>query len=320
MSEAMNPALKPRLSDPAVFGRVAVLMGGDAAERPVSLNSGAAVLAALQRQGVDAFALDTQGGMIEALQAQQFDRAFNVLHGRGGEDGQLQGVMLSLGIPLTGSALLGSALTMDKLRTKRLLLGAGIQTPKYLVLESEKDCARVEAELGWPVIVKPVLEGSSIGMSKVHGPEQIVEAWNTARQYGEVFAEQWISGQEFTAAMVAGVMLPLIRIEAANVFYDYDAKYQSNETCYHLPCGLSAEREAEIAAQAAASIRLCNVAGWGRVDVLCDADGQSFVIELNTTPGMTDHSLVPKAAAAAGLGFDQLVWKILEQTLEDEHV
>jgi len=316
----MSDALKARYSDPAVFGRVAVLMGGSAAERPVSLNSGAAVLKALQAQGVEAFALDPQDDVVTALQNQSFDRAFNVLHGRVGEDGQIQGVLKSLHKPVTGSGILGSALTMDKLRSKRLLLGAGMKTPQYRVLKDPDDCRKVGQELGWPVIVKPVLEGSSIGMSKVYGDDQIVAAWQRAAEFGEVFVEQWIEGEEFTASMLAGEVLPLIRIEAANVFYDYEAKYQSNQTRYHLPCGLTAEQEQNIKNMAAQAMALCAVSGWGRVDFMRSTAGENFVIELNTTPGMTDHSLVPMAAKAAGIGFEALVWKILEQTLEKADV
>lgn len=298
---------------PADFGRVAVLMGGTAAEREVSLKSGKAVLDALLRRGVDATGLDIRGNLFESLHGRGFDRVFNVIHGRGGEDGVAQGALEVLGIPYTGSGVLASALAMDKLRTKLCWLGADIPTPRWMTLTSADDLARCAERLGFPLIVKPASEGSSIGMSRVETLAELQSAWVRASDYGcPVFAESWIVGAEYTASILRDEALPLIRLETPNAFYDFDAKYRANTTRYHCPSGLAPEQEASIQKLALDACRVVGVTGWGRVDLLVDAAGQPWLIEVNTVPGMTDHSLVPMAAKAAGLSFEDLVWRILE--------
>lgn len=302
-----------KVERPEQFGRVAVLMGGAAAEREVSLISGRAVLAALQRKGVDATGVDIQGDLVERLWNRGYDRVFNVIHGRGGEDGVLQGALESFGIPYTGSGVLASALTMDKLRTKLCWIGAEIPTPGWLVLENERDLVRCEALLGFPVIVKPAAEGSSIGMSRADSGADLAEAWRAASHYDcAVFAEQWIDGAEYTAAMLDGVPLPLIRLETPHVFYDFDAKYRADTTRYHCPSGLPESAERDIQQIALRACDSLGVRGWARADLLIDRKGHPTLIEVNTVPGMTDHSLVPMAAKAAGIEFDDLVWRILE--------
>lgn len=303
-------------SSPADFGHVAVVMGGVAAERDVSLKSGAAVLAALQRKGVDAVGIDLRGDVVQQLWNRGFDRVFNIVHGRGGEDGVLQGTLESLGIPYTGCGVLASALAMDKLRTKLCWMGAGIPTPRWMVLDNEEDLARCSASLGFPVIVKPSAEGSSIGMSRAENLDDLAAAWRTASRYDcPVFAEQWIVGAEYTAAVLDGQPLPLIRLETPHTFYDFDAKYRANTTRYHCPSGLAPEAEQAMQVLAVRACRCVSVKGWARVDLLVDQAGQPSLIEVNTVPGMTDHSLVPMAAKAAGIEFDELVWRILETSL-----
>jgi D-alanine-D-alanine ligase len=302
--------------DPKEFGRVAVLMGGEAAEREVSLTSGRAVLAALERKGVSATGIDIQGDLVERVWNQGFDRVFNIIHGRGGEDGVLQGALESLGIPYTGSGVLASALAMDKLRTKLCWVGSGLPTPHWLVLEDERDVKRSAELLGFPVIVKPAAEGSSLGMSRAGNAEELTAAWHEASRYGcPVFAEQWITGSEYTAAVLDGQPLPLIRLETPHVFYDFDAKYRADTTRYHCPCGLTEDTEQAIQELALRACRSLAVTGWARVDLLIDGSGQPTLIEVNTVPGMTDHSLVPMAAKVAGIEFDDLVWRILETSL-----
>ncbi len=295
------------------FGRVAVLMGGWSAEREVSLRSGAAVLQALKQGGVDAHGVDLVRANVPDLLRGGFDRAFIALHGRGGEDGVIQGLLEALGIPYTGSGVLGCALAMDKLRSKRLWAGAGLPTPPCVVLAGEADCARALDEIGLPMIVKPANEGSSIGMSKVTRAEELPAALELARRYDrEVFAERWIDGPEYTAGVLGADMLPLIRLETPRVFYDYTAKYHADDTRYHCPAGLSAEAEPALRLLAQRAFAALGCSGWGRIDLLCDRDGAPWLIEANTVPGMTDHSLVPMAARAAGIGMDELVWRILE--------
>ena len=312
--------------DSARFGKVAVLMGGWSAERTVSLNSGQAVLDALLRGGVDAHGIDVQREtVLQELAQGQFARAFVVLHGPGGEDGVMQGALEVLGLPYTGSGVMASALAMDKLRSKQLLEGAGIPTPPYLVLEDDFDPDYVAATLGLPVMVKPALEGSSIGMSKVDEVEELPPARQQAASFkGKVLAERWIEGREYTVAILGDTPLPAICLETPRDFYDYEAKYQANDTRYLCPCGLAPEDEQRLQRLALASFQALGAEGWGRVDIMCTQDGTPFVIELNTVPGMTDHSLVPMAAKAAGIDFDQLVLRILAQTLnldqEDSHV
>lgn len=303
----------------AAFGKVAVLFGGTSAEREVSLNSGNAVLAALQRSGVDAHGIDCRGsGSLTDLLAGGYERVFIVLHGRGGEDGVLQGALDLLELPYTGSGVLASALGMDKLRTKQLWAGAGIPTPHYALADTLDELDAIAKRMGFPLIVKPSHEGSSIGISKVHDIASLREAWSAAREYDrEVLIEQCIQGAEYTVALLAGEALPPIRLETPNTFYDYQAKYLADTTRYHCPCGLDTVAEAELKSLAERAFAAVGARGWGRVDVMADGRGGFWPIEINTVPGMTDHSLVPMAAREAGIDFDQLVLRILAQTLEE---
>jgi len=300
------------------FGKVAVLMGGSSAEREISFLSGNAVLAALKKSGVDAHAFDPAERPLWALKEEGFARAFIALHGRGGEDGTLQGALELMGIPYTGSGVLASALGMDKLRTKLCWLGAGLPTPRWLLLETPEDLDRCARELGFPVIVKPAEEGSSIGMSRAENRGELEAAWHDASRYQcAVFAESWIVGKEYTVGMLDGEPLPLIRLETPRAFYDFDAKYRSETTRYHCPCGLDAATEARLQALALDACRCVGVRGWARVDLMVDDAGQPWLIEVNTVPGMTDHSLVPMAAKVFGMSFEDLVWRILETSLTD---
>jgi len=243
---------------------------------------------------------------------------FNIIHGRGGEDGVMQAVLEVLKLPYTGSGVLASALSMDKLRTKLCWQGMGLKTPKWFLLMSEQDIDACIGNLGFPVIVKPAQEGSSIGMSKANNRAELVDALQLAQQFGcDVYAEQWISGKEYTVAVLQDQALPVIRLETPNVFYDFDAKYRANTTQYHCPCGLSAVRERELQELAVAACQGLKVQGWARVDVFIDDQDSPQLIEVNTVPGMTDHSLVPMAAKAAGISFDELVWRILETSVVD---
>jgi D-alanine-D-alanine ligase len=297
------------------FGRVALLMGGYAAEREISLKSGKMVLAALQAQGVNVTGFDVGRDLVAPLLNERFDRVFNIIHGRGGEDGVLQGALEALSIPYTGSGVLGSAMSMDKLRTKLCWLGADLPTPRWMVVESAADLDACE-RMGFPLIVKPAQEGSSIGMSRVENREQLEAAYVLAERYAsQVFAEVWITGQEYTVGVLNGRALPLIRLETPHAFYDFDAKYRADTTRYHCPCGLSAEQETALQTLALRACRVLDVAGWGRVDMMVDREGHPWLIEVNTVPGMTDHSLVPMAAQAAGIGFNDLVWQILESSI-----
>jgi D-alanine-D-alanine ligase len=299
-------------NNPEQFGRVAVMMGGTAAERAVSLKSGAAVYEALKRKGVDAVAIDVTGNPIEALQGIAVDRVFNIIHGRGGEDGVLQGVLDAMQIPYTGSGVLASALSMDKLRTKLCWRGYGLPTPPWTLLKDEGDIDCCIEQLGFPVIVKPAQEGSSIGMSKAHNREELVTAYRLAASYQcDVYAEAWVTGQEYTVGILNDEALPVIRLETPHTFYDYEAKYLANTTQYHCPCGLNQPEERRLQELAVSASRAVDVKGWARVDVFIDHAGQAQLIEINTVPGMTDHSLVPMAARQAGLDFDELVWRIL---------
>ncbi|TRW91389.1 D-alanine--D-alanine ligase [Candidatus Methylobacter oryzae] len=301
------------LNSPEQFGRVAVMMGGSAAEREVSLRSGAAVYEALKRKGVDAIAIDVTGSPIDALAGLKIDRVFNIIHGRGGEDGVLQGVLEVLRIPYTGSGVMASALAMDKLRTKLCWQGYGLVTPKWHLLKDESDLDSCIEKLGFPVIVKPAQEGSSIGMSKATNRDELQKALAVAAKYRcDVYAEAWVTGKEYTVAVLDGEALPVIRLETPNAFYDYDAKYQASTTQYHCPCGLGQDQEQLIKDLAVTACKVVGVNGWGRVDVFIDDLGQYQLIEVNTVPGMTDHSLVPMAAKQAGVDFEELVWRILE--------
>jgi D-alanine-D-alanine ligase len=295
------------------FGKVAVLLGGRSAERAVSLKSGAMVLNALRKRGVDAHAFDPQQRDLAALIAEKFDRVFIVLHGRYGEDGTIQGALELLGIPYTGSGVLASALAMDKWRTKLVWQAAGIPTPRYELLTAASNFPAVLARLGLPLMVKPANEGSSIGMSKVRAGSSLEEAYALAANYDNVvLAEQFIDGVELTAAVLGGVALPLIRLETPREFYDYEAKYVANDTRYIVPCGLPADAEVALQQQVLAAFNALGCRGWGRVDLMLDAAGKPWFIETNTSPGMTDHSLVPMAARHAGLSFEDLVLRILE--------
>jgi len=308
-----------RFENPADFGRVAVLMGGYAAEREISLKSGRAVLQALLDKGVDAHGVDVGERLVAPLLEQHYDRVFNILHGRGGEDGVLQGALEALGIPYTGSGVLASALAMDKLRTKLCWLGAGLPTPRWMSLREESDIPGCAELLGFPLIVKPAQEGSSIGMSRAENIPELMEAWQRASQYNcTVFAESWITGAEYTAGVLDGSPLPLIRLETPHTFYDFDAKYRAETTRYHCPCGLPPEQEYRLQALAENACEVVGVTGWARVDMLVDTAGQAWLIEVNTVPGMTDHSLVPMAARVAGFSFEQLVWCILESSFSRE--
>ena len=304
------------VSDPAEFGKVAVLMGGWSAERAVSLRSGQAVLTALLARGVDAHGIDADRQILRVLSGGGFDRVFIVLHGRGGEDGVIQGALEILGLPYTGSGVLASALGMDKLRTKQVWRGAGLPTPPWRLAESAAELADAARELGLPLAVKPAREGSSIGISRVEAPEQFQAAWEQAAACDSpVLVEPWIQGQEYTGALLGEAALPLIRLETPRTFYDYEAKYHANDTRYLCPCGLPESREAELQALVRQAFAAVDGAGWGRVDLMVDAEGQPWLLEVNTVPGMTDHSLVPMAARVAGFGFEDLVWRILETSL-----
>ena len=313
-----NLIVKPSATSAKACGRVAVLLGGESAEREVSLKSGNAVYQALINAGVDAFKLDLQGNVLEQLQTMKADRVFIILHGRGGEDGTLQAVLEFLGVPYTGSGVCASALAMSKLATKRILNGSGIPTPAYRELASEADCQRLLEDIGLPVFVKPVLEGSSIGMSPVHKAEDLIPAWKKASAYGDVFAEKFVTGAEYTAGFLGGQVLPLIKLDTPREFYDYEAKYLVNDTVYTCPCGLSDDVIEQINDLVKRTIHVTGVRHWGRVDLMIDNDGKPWVIEVNTAPGMTDHSLVPLAARAAGLEMPDLVLRILELTLEED--
>lgn len=313
MSNTVNETLTPE-----AFGKVAVLMGGWSAEREVSLKSGKAVYEGLKASGIDAHAIDAdRNTIIQQLEQGNFDRAFIVMHGRGGEDGVIQASLELLGIPYTGSRVLASALAMDKLRTKQLLEGCGLPTPPYVTLQADSDYEYVVATLGLPIMVKPSLEGSSIGMSKVKETEQLAGAYDIAAPYvGEVIAESWIDGKEYTVAILGDTALPAIRLVTKRDFYDYQAKYIDDDTQYLCPCGLNEKEESQIQRLALSAFRAVGAQGWGRVDIMVGKDGHAWIIEINTVPGMTDHSLVPMAAKAAGISFNQLVMMILAETLQ----
>ncbi|EIK54232.1 D-alanine--D-alanine ligase [Stutzerimonas stutzeri TS44] len=305
--------------DPQAFGRVAVLFGGKSAEREVSLKSGAAVLQALQAAGVDAFGIDVGDDLLQRLDRERIDRAFIVLHGRGGEDGSMQGLLECAGIPYTGSGILASALAMDKLRTKQVWQSLGLPTPRHAALASVEDCQTAAAELGFPLMVKPAHEGSSIGMAKVDDVEALVAAWREASRFdSQVLVEQWIQGPEFTIAVLRGEVLPPIGLGTPHSFYDYDAKYLASDTQYRIPCGLDPVREQRLKELSARACEAVGVRGWARVDVMQDVNGEFWLLEVNTVPGMTDHSLVPMAARAAGLDFQQLVLSILDDSVGAE--
>jgi D-alanine-D-alanine ligase len=295
------------------FGKVAVLLGGKSAERPVSLKSGGMVLAALRSRGVDAHAFDPSALGIDALLAQRFERVFIALHGRFGEDGTVQGILEWLGIPYTGSGVLASALAMDKLRTKQLWQARGLPTPPYEQLSPSTDLAAVAQRLGLPIMVKPVNEGSSIGMTKVRAASGLDEAYALAVNYDRaVIAERFVEGTELTGGILGDEALPLIRLETPRDFYDYDAKYVSDDTRYLLPAGLDDAKERELRQLCLDAFNALGCRGWGRVDLMLDRAGKPYLLEVNTAPGMTDHSLVPMAARAVGLSYEDLCIRILE--------
>lgn len=312
----MSPHHSPQTSglSPASFGRVAVLFGGRSAEREVSLKSGAAVLAALQRSGVDAYPFDPAVQNLQALIDDGFDRVFIALHGRFGEDGTVQGALELLSIPYTGSGVLASALGMDKWRTKLVWQASGLPVPDYVLLDQQSDWQAVVKQLGLPLFVKPANEGSSVGVSKVKELSELPGAFRNALSHDKlVLAESNIGGGEYTVAILGEQALPVIKIEPANEFYDYEAKYLRNDTRHLCPSGLSVAQEAEMQRLAKRSFALIGGQGWGRVDFLMDEAGRPYLLEVNTSPGMTDHSLVPMAARQAGMSFEQLVLRILEQ-------
>ena len=313
----MNAPQATVLTDPRSFGRVAVLMGGSSAEREVSLDSGRNCLEALLRRGVSAYAVDGIPALVQELTANRCDRVFNILHGHhgGGEDGVLQGLLEAFKMPYTGSDVLGSALSMDKIRTKQVWLSLGLPTPRYARLSRSDD---VEAAARWlklPVIVKPACEGSSVGISRVFTEGDLPGAVALAARYeGELLMEQLIEGEEFTVGILGEQALPTIRIVPAGEYYDYHAKYVAEDTQYICP-GLQGAAETDMRALALDAFRTAGCSGWGRVDVMRDRSGANFLLEVNTAPGMTSHSLVPKAAKALGIEFDDLVWRVLETSL-----
>jgi D-alanine-D-alanine ligase len=315
----VNSAIR-RAGSPKDFGKTAVLLGGDSSEREISLLSGNAVLEALKRRGVDAHAFDPSDRPIQALSSERFARVWNALHGPGGEDGAMQGALEWLGVPYTGSGVLASALTMDKLKTKRVAVGAGIAAPDYAVLSKPSDLDAALKRIGLPMMVKPASQGSSVGITKVMRADQLAQAFEDAHAVDPiVFAESFVAGDELTVSVLQDQCLPSIRIVPATEFYDYQAKYFRDDTQYHCPSGLSPKDEAQLQAAALAAFKATDCSGWGRVDFMFDRSASQFhFIEINTIPGMTGHSLVPIAARKAGLDFEELVWRVLETSFVRE--
>ena len=312
-----GPAIR-RIIDARDFGRVAVVMGGSSSEREVSLNSGRGVLDALKSRGVDAHAIDGIPALLDAVRAGHFARVFNILHGAGGENGELQGALQSLGVPYTGSGVLGSALSLDKIRAKQVWLARGLPTPRYTQLSRGGDVHAVAVVIGLPVVVKPALEGSSVGVSRVFNEAGLDGAAALAARYpGELLVEQLIEGDELTVSILKGDVLPSIRIVPKGEYYDYNAKYIAEDTQYICP-GLDGDAEAELRALARQAFDALACSGWGRVDVMRDRQGRNWLLEVNTAPGMTSHSLVPKAAAAAGMDYAELCWRVLETSFDRE--
>jgi D-alanine-D-alanine ligase len=308
-----DPKIVRQVTDAREFGRVAVLFGGTSSEREISLLSGNACLAALQKGGVDAHAFDPRDKPLSDLLVRRFDRVFIALHGPGGEDGTVQGALEFLGLPYTGSGVMGSAIGMDKLRTKRLGQAVGIPTTEYMLLRTPEDLDNCIERLGLPLIVKPATQGSSVGMTKVDKASDLAAAYQAAALLEPtVFAEAWITGAEYTVAVLKGRALPSIRIETPATFYDYQAKYFRNDTKYFCPSGLPNEAEKHLASLALATFAAVGAEGWGRADFMMDKTGRPYLLEINTVPGMTDHSLVPMAARALDISFEQLVWQVLE--------
>jgi len=311
-----DPSALRAVSDPREFGKVAVMFGGQSSEREVSLLTGQAVLAALSKKGVDAHAVDPKDVELSSLLDQRFDRAWIALHGPGGEDGTLQGALECLGLPYTGSGVLGSAVCMDKVRTKRLAAAVGISTADFMVLRGPSDFESAVARLGLPMFVKPAMQGSSVGISKVERAADLTAAYAAAAATDDVvLAEAFIPGAEYTVGILHGEAMPSIRIATPKTFYDYEAKYLRSDTVYDCPSGLSAETERHFGALAIGAFAAVGAEGWGRVDFIVDVTSRPLLLEINTVPGMTDHSLVPMAARASGIDFETLVWRILETSL-----
>lgn len=299
------------------LGRVAVFMGGDSAEREVSLKSGEAVTRGLLDAGVDAYSVDVTGCLLKTVENPDFDRVFIALHGRGGEDGTLQAILSQAGIPYTGSEMLASALAMDKLRTKFVFAGCGLPTPAFRAMNGEDEAGAIVADLRFPMSVKPSREGSSIGVRKVRNRDELVAAYREAATHDPlVLVEEWIEGPEYTVSILQDKALPVIGLSTHHDFYDYDAKYLADDTQYRVPCGLDEWQETLIQNLAVEAFRVVGGRTWGRVDIMEDGDGRFWLLEVNTVPGMTDHSLVPMAAQAAGIGMPELVVRILADTLE----
>ena len=315
-----TPNLKaPELKtmDPGDFGRVALFVGGNSAEREVSLDGGKAVLAAMQRKQIETEMYDGSTALFEAISEGRVDRVFNLVHGPGGEDGAIQGALQLMDVPVTGAGLLGSALSMDKVHSKWVWERQGINTPPFALIRQDEQAKDEQiSEWGWPLFVKPAGLGSSIGISKVAQADDMPAAIALAREYSEtVIVEPEVKGSEYFAGIIGDLVLPLIRIETPRDFYDYTAKYESDDTQYFCPCGLSPELEEKLQALSLQAYKALDCSGWGRVDFIMDEDGKAWFLEANTTPGMTGHSLVPQAAAQIGIGFDELVWRILESSL-----
>ncbi|GGC82286.1 D-alanine--D-alanine ligase B [Marinobacter halophilus] len=321
MSDLGHHNAQPYQASPELvkaLGRVAVFMGGDSAEREVSLKSGKAVLSALQSAGVDAFGVDVRGCLLRTVDNPEFDRVFIALHGRGGEDGTLQAILGQAGIPYTGSEVLASALAMDKLRTKYVFEGCGLPTPAFRAMTSVAEAEEIFARLGAPLSVKPAHEGSSIGIRKVFSAAELAEAYQEAAALDDlVLVEQWIEGPEFTVSLLQNKALPAIGLSTDHAFYDYDAKYLADDTRYRIPCGLAPDDEIRLQQLALDAFRVVGCRTWGRVDIMQDTAGEFWLLEINTVPGMTDHSLVPMAARAAGISFEELVVRILKDTLPE---
>lgn len=308
-----QPEMQRRARQASEFGRVAVMLGGDSSEREISLLTGNAVLEALKRRGVDAHGFDPRDRALAELISGAFQRVWIALHGPGGEDGTLQGALEYLGVPYTGSGVTGSAIGMDKLRTKRLAAACGVPTADFVVLRGPQDFELTLERLKLPLIVKPATQGSSVGMTKVERAEDLPAAFAAAAGLERaVFAEPWITGGEYTVSILQGAALPSIRIETPRTFYDYEAKYFRDDTRYFCPSGLSAPAEAHLASLALAAFEAAGASGWGRADFMMDGSGRPLLLEINTIPGMTGHSLVPMAARAVGIDFDELAWRVLE--------
>ncbi len=317
MGDELNRLPTMKISDPVRFGRVGLLVGGDSAEREVSLDGGRAVLEALRRNQIETGLFDGSAALFEAINEDRIDRVFNLIHGPGGEDGAIQGALQLMNIPVTGASLLGSALSMDKVRSKWVWERQGINTPAFALLQQGENLSdEFVNQWGTPLFVKPAGLGSSIGISKVLDADDIPAAITLARKYSEtVIVEPEVKGNEYFAGIIGDLVLPLIHIETPREFYDYTAKYESDDTQYFCPCGLPEDVEKALQARSLEAFKALDCSGWGRVDFIMDEAGKAWFLEVNTTPGMTSHSLVPQAAAEIGISFDELVWRILESSL-----